>query len=302
MNIDKIISRSFVFLFLVSIPSTYIFWSFLSDRSGVDEETEKAFASVLNSKFEQGDIVFPEVDWDLGFLKYIDPGIHPVYLTLKETAEKDIRLMKEEGGKIFFLLKSEESWKEISGRTGVNELEIIKAGSGVVVIGSDGTESQRKPLVFSRDIGNAENVWFSKGEERFPCVKSSLTRWQCSKDDWNYVGLTTAAMNGKQQKAVWAHPKTGMTLHIEFDVPDKGRKIIFNTAFLETGYRSENKSPVEVELLIDGISASNYSNKSERKVYSNTIVIPADSKVLELRFKTEDAGQRHFVFNGYIEE
>jgi len=48
MNIDKIISRSFVILFLISIPSTFIFWSFLSDRSGVDEETEKALASVLN--------------------------------------------------------------------------------------------------------------------------------------------------------------------------------------------------------------------------------------------------------------
>jgi hypothetical protein len=108
-------------------------------------------------------------------------------------------------------------------------------------------------------------------------------------------------MNGKQQKAVWAHPKTGMILHVEFDLPAKGQ-IFFNTAFLETGYRSQNRSPIDVELLIDGVSLLNYSNKSERKVYSNTIVIPADSKVLELRFKTEDAGQRHFVFNGYIEE
>jgi hypothetical protein len=300
MNIDKIISRSLVILFFISIPSTFIFWWFFSDRSGVDEETEKAFANVLNSKFEQGDIVFPEVDWDLGFLKYIDPGIHPVYLTLKETAEKDIRLMKEDGGKMFFLLKSEESWKEISGRTGVNELEIIKAGSGVVVIGSDGTESQRKPLVFSRDIGNAKNVWFSKGDEKFPCTKSSAAKWQCGKDDWNYVGFTTASINGKQQKAVWAHPVTDRVLHVEFDLPDEGREIFFNTAFLETGYRSQNRSPVEVELLIDSASALNYSNKSESRVYSNTIVITADSKVLELRFKTANAGQRHFVFNGYV--
>jgi hypothetical protein len=300
MNIDKIISRSFVILFLISIPSTFIFWSFLSDRSGVDEETEKALASVLNSKFEQDDIVFTEVDWDLGFLKHLDHGILPVYLTLKETTAEDLRLMKEDGGKIFFLLKNKDNWKEISDRTGVKEIEIIKAGAGVVVIGSDGTESQRKPLVFSRDIGNAKNVWFSKGDEKFPCTKSSSSKWQCGKDEWNYVGLTTAAMNGKQQRAVWAHPKTRMTLHVEFDVPEKGERIFLNTAFLETGYRSQNSSPVDVELLMDGASALNYSNKSEKRVYSNSIVIPENSNVLELKFTTEDAGQRHFVFNGYI--
>ena len=302
MKIELLIGKIFLSLFIVSIITTFFFWTFWSDLNGVDDETEKSFADILNTKFESGDIVFPEVDWDLGFLKYINPGIFPIYLTLKETTGKEIQFMKDDGGKIFFLLKNKESWKKISERTGITEKEIIPAGSGVVVIGSDGTESQKQPLVFTRDIGNAKNIWFSKGEQKFPCTKTSSTKWECARNNWNYVGLTTAALSGKQQRAVWAHPRSGMTLHIQFEIPENGKKMVLNTSFTESGYRSQNKTPVEVEVVLDGLEVLKYTNKSERRTYSNNIDIPLNSGVVEFRFRTDNEGQRHFVFNGYVTE
>lgn len=302
MKLDKIIGKLLLTVFLFSIVSTFVFWTFLSDLKGVDEETEKAFAEILNTKFQSGDIIFPEIDWDLGFLKYLNPGIMPVYLTLKETTEKEIQYMKDDGGKIFFLLKTTENWEKISKRTGVTEIERIHAGKGIVIIGSDGTEELRKPFVFTRDIGNALKVWFSKGTEIFPCQKSSVNRWQCSNDEWNYVGTTSAVMNGKQQKAVWAHPKSNMTLHIQFELSRKIHKLTFNSALLESAYRSENNSPVQVEILADGNSLLKYENKSERKTYSSTIDLSKEYSILELRFATENDGQRHFVFNGHTAE
>ncbi|MGI6393736.1 MAG: hypothetical protein ACOX2F_03220 [bacterium] len=301
MNLDKIIGKIFIFLFVISIFSSFFFFAFFSDSSGVDEATELAFGKILNERFEQGDIVFPEVDWDLRFLKHINPGIHPIYLTLKETTKEDIRMMKEDGGEIFFLLKDEKNWEEISKRTGVVEKERIKAGSGLVIVGSDGREAFRKPLVFSRDIGEAKSVRFSKNGADFPCTKSLVSKWQCGKSDWNYVGATTAVMGGKQQKAVWAHPLSDKTLHIAFELPGEGKTIFFKTAFLETAYRSQNKSPVEVELFVDGVSVLSYLNESVRAEYANKVSLPVGGKELEIQLKTENAGQRHFVFNGYVE-
>lgn len=288
------------FLFLISIPSTFVFWVFFSDVSGVDDHTEKEFAKVLNERFEEGDIVFPENEWDLGFLQYINPGITSIYLTLKDTSLKDLGFMKEEGGRIFFLMQKMKNWEEISHRTGVKEIERITAGSGFVVIGSDGTEKMRKEVSFVRDIGKAKEVWFSKEDKKMPCVKSSQFRWQCSRDEWNYVGTTAVRMGGKTQKAIWAHPKSGMTLHLTFDIPAASKKMVINTAFLETAYRSDNKAPVEVEILLDGRSVIRYTNKSESRMYAQDLDIADGSKEVEIRFFTENDGQRHFVFNGYL--
>lgn len=301
MLADKIAGKIFLSLFIISIITTWIFWSFFSDTGSVDDETERKFAEILNTNFEPGDMVFPEVDWDLGFLKHIKPGIFPIYLTLKETNRKDIEFMKDDGGKIFFLLKNELSREKVLKQTGTTEIRTLKAGSGAVLIASDGT-SKKKPLVFTRDIGKAEDVWFSKGDEKNPCLKTSSTKWQCSKNNWNYVGLTTAPLSGKQQRAVWAHPRGGMTLHIQFEIPENGREMVLNTAFTETGYRSQNKAPVEVNVIIDGLEILKYANESKRKTYSNSVSIPENGRTLEISFSTDNEAQRHFVFNGYITE
>ncbi|HNW82119.1 MAG TPA: hypothetical protein PKG52_04430 [bacterium] len=298
-----ILSRIYKFitvLFVFSIPLTFLYWTFFSDRSGVDDETEKEFARILNEEFEEGDAVFPEIDWDLGFLQYLNPGITSIFLTLKEATNKELRYMKDEGGRIFFLLKNEEKWDEISSRMEVSEIKRIKAGRGFVIIGSDGTEKFRKDFSFVRDIGKAKEVWFSKKDTKFPCVISGVNRWQCSKDEWNYVGMTSATLNGKTQRVVWAHPKSDMTLHMLFDIPEQASKLILNTAFLETAYRSDNTAPVEVDVLFDGASVLKYSNKSESRIYTNSIQIPNSAKQVEINFSTENDGQRHFVFNGYM--
>lgn len=292
----------FAVLFIISLFVTFIFWTFFSDYGGVDEETGKKIAQVLNEKFEYGDMVFPENEWDLGFMKHIDGGIFPIYLTLTDTTSKDLEYMNDEGGKIFLLLKDEKSRKKYIEQTGIIEKEVIPAGRSIVVVGSTASEKERKPLVFARDIGNASQVWFSKGNEKKECTKTSSVKWQCSNDSWNYVGMTLASINGRQQKAVWAHPLSDMTLHIKFDISEVEGTASFNTAFLEAGYSSKNRSPVEVEVAVDDEQVLKYTNKSEKRTYSNTFRIKKENSSLEIRFFTKDQGQRHFVFNGFVKE
>lgn len=293
------IYRFIAVLFVISIPVTFVYWSFLSDRSGVDDLTEKEFARIINEKYEEGDAIFPEVDWDLGFLQYLRPGVTSVFLTLKDTSHRELRYMKDEGGRIFLLLKNKEKWENISKKMEITEIERIKAGSGEVIIASDGTEKLRKEFSFVRDIGKAKEVWFSKNDEKFPCTLSG-NRWQCGKDSWSYVGPASATLNGKTQRVVWAHPKSKTVLHALFDIPQEASKLILNTALLETAYRSDNTSPVEVEVLIDGKEVLKYTNKSESRVYMNSVPTGQGSKQIELRFFTDNDGQRHFVFNGYM--
>jgi len=301
MKFDKILRAIFLWVFIFSIPSTFIFWTFFSDLGGYDEQTEKAFARIINTSFEEGDIIFPQIDWDLNFLKYLDDGITTVYLTLKETSTNDLKYMKEDGGKIFLLLENEDAWPQISGKLKLKEVSRASAGKGVVIIASDGTEKNRRKIVFARDIGDASEVFFEKDGIKENCRKVSRSKWQCGKAEWNHVGKTVASMAGKQQKTVWAHPRSNKTLHVKYKVPEGAGLLVINTAFLPAAVSSSNRSPVEVKVSFDDSKVAEYTNMSISKTYSRKLDIPNDIKDIDISFFVKDDGQRHFVFNGYID-
>ena len=300
-NRSSIIAKIVFFLFAASILSTFIFWwTGLWERNALDSETDHKFAEILNKNFKQGDLVFTENDWDLDFLKYLDNGILPIFLDLKNATEQSVGRMKNGDERIFLLLKSENSREFYVKKLNLKVLETLKAGQGEVVIADTLFKTVRKTLVFSRDIGKAKRVAFSDGEKSEECRKVSEKKWQCSDENWNYIGLTTALFNGNQKQAVWAHPLSGKTLEITFDISGNSRKLYFNSVFAESAYRSKNRAPVNVEILADGNTLLKYVNPFTFKVTEKSAKIPENTKEITIKLTTSDDRQRHFVFNGFI--
>lgn len=300
-NRSSIIAKIVFFLFAASILSTFIFWwTGLWERNALDSETDHKFAEILNKNFKQGDLVFTENDWDLDFLKYLDNGILPIFLDLKNATEQSVGRMKNGDERIFLLLKSENSREFYVKKLNLKVLETLKAGQGEVVIADTLFKTVRKTLVFSRDIGKAKRVAFSDGEKSEECRKVSEKKWQCSDENWNYIGLTTALFNGNQKQAVWAHPLSGKTLEITFDISGNSRKLYFNSVFAESAYRSKNRAPVNVEILADGNTFLKYANPFTFKVTEKSARIPENTKEITIKLTTSDDRQRHFVFNGFI--
>ena len=296
-----IIGKIFLVLFVLSIFSTFIFWwSGLSDKNALDEETERKFAEILNENFKPGDIVFTENDWDLDFLKNLKSGILPIFLDLRNATEKSPAAMNSGDDRVFLLLESGDSREKFVKKLNLKEIQVFKAGKGEVILAETLFKTAKKSLVFSRDIGKAKRVTFSDGEKSEECRKVSETKWQCSSENWNYVGLTTASFNGHQKQAVWAHPKSGKTLEIVFDVPENSRKLYFNSVFAESAYHSKNRAPVNVEILTDGKNLLKYASPFTFRAIEKNAKIPENTKELTIRLTVSDDRQRHFVFNGYL--
>ena len=298
---SEIIEKIFLALFVFSIISTFVFWwSGLSDKNGLDEETERRFAEILNENFRRGDLVFTENDWDLDFLKGLKSGILPINLDLKNATERSVAMMRSGDERVFLLLRSERSSEKYVKKLNLKVLDTFKAGKGEVVLAETLYKTVKKSLVFSRDIGKAKKVAFVNGETSEECRKVSETKWQCSDESWNYVGLTTALFNGDQKQAVWAHPVTGKTLEIVFDLPENSRKIYFNSVFAESAYRSKNRAPVNVEISADEKILLKYASHFSFSVIEKSAKIPENTKEIIIRLTTSDDRQRHFVFNGYL--
>ena len=296
-----IVEKIFLVLFILSIFSTFIFWwSGLSDKNALDEETERKFAEILNENFRRGDLVFTENDWDLDFLKNLKNGIFPVVLDLKNATERSVAMMKNSDDRVFLLLKSEGSREKFVKKLNLKEIQVFKAGKGEVLLAETLFKTVKRTLVFSRDIGKAKKVAFVSGEKSEECRKVSETKWQCSDETWNYVGLATASFNGQQKQAVWAHPVSGKTLEIVFDVPKNSRKLHFNSVFAESAYRSKNRTPVNVEILADGKNLLKYVSPFTSKVTEKSMKLPENIKELTIKLTVSDDRQRHFVFNGYL--
>ena len=286
---------------MFSIISTFVFWwSGLSDKNALDEETERRFAEILNENFRRGDLVFTENDWDLDFLKGLKSGILPIILDLKNATERSVAMMRSGDEHVFLLLRSEKSSEKYVKKLNLKVIDTFKAGKGEVVLAETLYKTVKKSLVFSRDIGKAEKVAFVNGETSEECRKVSETKWQCSDESWNYVGLTTASFNGDQKQAVWAHPVAGKTLEIVFDVSENSRKIYFNSVFAESAYRSQNRAPVNVEISADEKILLKYAVPFTFSVIGKSAKIPENTKEIIIRLTTSDDRQRHFVFNGYL--
>ena len=300
---SEIIGKIFLALFVLSIFSTFIFWwSGLSNKNALDEETERKFAEILNENFRRGDIVFTENDWDLDFLKNLKNGVFPVFLDLKNATERSVAMLKSSDDRVFLLLKSEQSHEKYVEKLNLKVLETFKAGKGEVVLAETLFKTVKRTLVFPRDIGKAKKIAFSEGGKSEECRKVSETKWQCSDESWNYVGLTTASFNGNQKQAVWAHPVAGKTLEIVFNVPEKSGKLYFNSVFAESAYRSKNRAPVFVEILADEKIMLKYASPFTSKVTEKTAKIPENTKEITIKLSTTDDRQRHFVFNGYLSD
>ena len=286
---------------MLSIFSTFVFWwSGLSSKNALDEETERKFAEILNENFRRGDIIFTENDWDLDFLKNLKNGVFPVILDLKNATERSVAMMKSSDDRVFLILKSEQSHEKYVKKLNLKVIETFKAGKGEVLLAETLYKTVKRTLVFSRDIGKAKRVAFSDGEKSEECRKVSDAKWQCSDESWNYVGLTTASFNGNQKQSVWAHPVAGKTLEIVFDVPEKIGKLSFNSVFAESAYRSKNRAPVNVEISADEKILLKYASPFTSKVTEKTVKLPENTKELTIKLTVSDDRQRHFVFNGYL--
>ena len=211
-KLSSITEKILIFLFAASVVSTSVFWwSGLSERNSIDSETELKFAEILNKNFKTGDLVFTGNDWDLDFLKYLDNGILPIFLDLKNATEQSVARMKNSDERVFLLLVPdagtfhETSIKELEDfyvkKLNLKVLETFKAGKGEVVLAETLFKTVRKTVVFSRDIGKAKRVAFTDGATSEECTKVSEKKWQCTDENWNYVGLTTALFNGSHQSS-----------------------------------------------------------------------------------------------------
>lgn len=295
------IEKIFLALFMLSIISTFVFWwSGLSKSNALDEETERRFAEILNENFRRGDLIFTENDWDLDFLKDLKSGILPIFLDLKNATEQSVAMMKSGDERVFLMLVSERSSEKYVKKLNLKVLDTFKAGKGEVVIADTLFKTVKKTLVFSRDIGKAKKVAFVNGEKSEDCRKVSETKWQCSDESWNYVGLTTASFNGNQKQAVWAHPVAGKTLEITFDLPENSKTLHFNSTFAESAYRSKNNAAVNVEIMANDETLVKYANPFSFKTIEKKLKLPENTKEITIRLTTSDDRQRHFVFNGYL--
>lgn len=315
-KILSVIEKTLLFLFALSVILTFVFWwTGLSEKNAIDSETDHKFAEILNKNFKQGDIVFTENDWDLDFLKYLDKGILPVFLDLKNATEQSILKMKNGDERVFLLLAHggdaiHEMFQETSLRENTENpyvkklnlkvLKTFKAGRGQVIMAETLAETVKKTLVFQRDIGKAKRVAFSDGGNSEECRKVSETKWQCSDENWNYVGLTNASFDGESKPAVWAHPVAGETLEIVFDVPENSRKLHFYSVFAESVRHSKNRAPVNIEISADGKTLLEYANPFTFRVTEKSTEIPENTNEITIKLTTADDRQRHFVFNGYL--
>lgn len=295
------LSIALFILFIAAILTTGIFWLFLSDRHGFKSSDEPLIAEVLNREFRAGDIIFPAPDWDIGFTRYLRDGITDISYTLHAFTKEELSDLNNNGVNVlWFVVDSEERWRDIRDRLAVEELGRFSTGSALVLKGRPTGDAVVKLFDFTDDLAQAKEVYFVDANGNRENCSWDRDRWKCGNQDWQYVGPQRTLMAGRWQKANWAHPRTERTLHVVFENTVGASALVLGTAFLERAYREENGKPVRVAVTVDGQELLKYENENIKKLYRHRIALPEGAKMIDLTFWVKFDGARHFVFNGYL--
>ncbi len=297
----NLFTRIMLVLFLISGVSSFIFYTFLSDRAGFSDKQEQQIAAIINREFKKGDIIFPQPDWDIGFTRYLLDGILDISYTLHAYSSETIADLNNNGkNDLLFVLDDASKWNALCAKLKLKERQRWDASGALVIAARPAQESTQKLFDFVDDLPQAREVYFMNPDGRKEPCDLKGSRWQCSNNDWNYIGPERALMGGMWQRANWAHPRTMKTLHVVFNSLPEAKKVVLGSAFLERAYANPNGEPAEVAVHADGTKIISYTNKSINKYYRTEANIPANTKTIDITVFIRFDGARHFVFNGYL--
>ena len=115
---------------------------------------------------------------------------------------------------------------------------------------------------------------------------------------WIYVGPHEMSSGNESKTCIWSHPTKNGTLSITFPNPPLQSQLEFEHALSSNAVRSNNKSPVITELLLDNKLLKKLSRSNQMGFQTSKILTSQSAaKRLELKIKTKKDGARHYCFN-----
>ncbi len=296
---EQKLSKIFAYTFVIFSLISAIFWVFFSNTKGYNTQTEQKIAHILNNDYKQGDYIFIEPSWDIGFTNYLRDGITNISYTLKAFNANLIASLTNKTGSIYFILPTQKDWQNTQKKYNLNKIKEWKLKKAIIVKAVSKEKSVQKLFDFFDGIMQAKEVYLQDlNGKKHQCLKKK-ERWQCSYHQWNYVGDYIALMGGVSQKAIWSHPRSRKFTNIVFDSKNAS-KMVLGTAFLERAYHEPNGKPIKVSVYADNKEILKYTNENKDFYYRHTITLPKNTKTIRISFYVENDGARHFVFNGYL--
>ena len=149
---------------------------------------------------------------------------------------------------------------------------------------------------FRQALGEAR-VSIQRGDDQQECAPGPRGRWQCSREEWNYVGREILEMAGEPRAVIWAHPVSDGALTIAFECVPLGRAMTVAAGFLPAvlGYGVPVELTVEADgrMLLRRVYGPNSGFSRER---IETPDLAAGLHRVTFRVTTTDDRVRHFCF------
>lgn len=116
--------------------------------------------------------------------------------------------------------------------------------------------------------------------------------------NWIYVGPHEMSSGNKTKTCIWSHPAKNGTLSISFPNPPIQKILEFEHALSSNAVRSQNKSPVTVDIYLDQNVLKKLSRNNRVGFQASKILTPLTTvKILELKIRAKKDGARHYCFN-----
>jgi hypothetical protein len=146
------------------------------------------------------------------------------------------------------------------------------------------------------DLAGAD-VFVDVDGDRVPCpwVPAEQHHVCTGLPQWMKVGEESLTIAGKSERCIWAHPKTGATLVIDYGVVDVGKGVDVDVALSDVAADNRAGKGVEVDVAV-GDAVGRVSVAGKRGFVRTRVAASVPEARLTLRLTTPNDGQRHLCY------
>ncbi|MBN1945515.1 MAG: hypothetical protein JW797_07550 [Bradymonadales bacterium] len=155
----------------------------------------------------------------------------------------------------------------------------------------------------AQELGRARVFFRGPDGQQIPCDRWRFGRWGCGLEEWLWVGPTQLDMRGVNRSCIWAHPRAGYELVIQFSRVPSGSRLSGRYGLSDSAVAVADGADVGFEVRVGQVERQFVAENRQGFFPYQVPLDGVGEGPIDIEFvvTAENDGRRHFCFSGAIQ-
>jgi hypothetical protein len=133
-----------------------------------------------------------------------------------------------------------------------------------------------------------------------PCSPMSFGRMRCGAHPWEFVGVVSVPVRGRNERCVWAHPIEGASLRFTMPVGSDGGTVTGRAGFADSALGPGRSGKATLAVKAGEAAIASVERDRVQGFATFRAELPAEARELVFEVSSEAVGAAHFCFDAQV--